>query len=523
MFPTVDPPGTPFRSRSPTRAKPTPTHAAVGTRVPKSQNAMSGVKTTYSPVMKPVLATVVSSSPAVCSPYASGEQDADAEPGDDPLARQRAYRPPGERRQHERRDREADREEGEQRIERERVLHLDERDPPDRRDADEQEHGAERSARGQATRPPCGRCVLPLYARGQSLDTLGRPLRDLRISVTDRCNFRCVYCMPKEVFGRDYRFLPRRELLSFEEIERVARVFVGLGVQKLRLTGGEPLLRRDLEELVATPRRASRRPRRHADHERRAARAEGAGAGGRGPEPRHGQPRLARRRGVPRDERRRLPGRARARRHRRGRGRWPAGEGQRRRQARPERGLGRSTSRGASGARGHTVRFIEFMDVGATNGWRLDDVVPAAEIVAHDRRRVPARARRRRRTAARSRSATATATAAARSASSPPSRSRSAATARARGSRPTGSSTPASSPSAATISARFSARARRTTSSTTRSGRLGAPHRPLLGAPHGEDARAPQGRDVLHRRLTHRIPGRDRLWGGLKCARWWQR
>src|SRR5437870_4051016 len=81
-------------------------------------------------------------------------------------------------------------------------------------------------------------------------DTFGRPLRDLRISVTDRCNFRCVYCMPQEVFGRDYRFLPRAELLSFEEIERVSRVLVGLGVHKLRLTGGEPLLRRDLEVLV---------------------------------------------------------------------------------------------------------------------------------------------------------------------------------------------------------------------------------------------------------------------------------
>src|SRR3954454_17466089 len=83
------------------------------------------------------------------------------------------------------------------------------------------------------------------------LDTLNRPLRDLRISVTDRCNFRCVYCMPKEVFGRDYRFLDRRELLSFEEIERVARVFVGLGVEKIRLTGGEPLVRKNIEELIA--------------------------------------------------------------------------------------------------------------------------------------------------------------------------------------------------------------------------------------------------------------------------------
>ncbi|WP_233799812.1 GTP 3',8-cyclase MoaA [Paraburkholderia sp. HP33-1] len=82
-------------------------------------------------------------------------------------------------------------------------------------------------------------------------DTRSRPLRDLRISVTDRCNFRCIYCMPKDVFGKDYAFLPRHELLSFEEIERVARVFVGLGVEKIRLTGGEPLLRKDLEHLVA--------------------------------------------------------------------------------------------------------------------------------------------------------------------------------------------------------------------------------------------------------------------------------
>jgi cyclic pyranopterin phosphate synthase len=82
-------------------------------------------------------------------------------------------------------------------------------------------------------------------------DTFGRPLRDLRISVTDRCNFRCVYCMPKEVFGRDYRFLERRELLTFEEIERLARLFVEHGVEKIRITGGEPLVRRDLERLVA--------------------------------------------------------------------------------------------------------------------------------------------------------------------------------------------------------------------------------------------------------------------------------
>ena len=82
-------------------------------------------------------------------------------------------------------------------------------------------------------------------------DRLGRPLETLRISITDRCNFRCVYCMPKEVFGRDYAFLERSALLTFEEIERVARIFAQLGVRKIRLTGGEPLVRRNVEHLVA--------------------------------------------------------------------------------------------------------------------------------------------------------------------------------------------------------------------------------------------------------------------------------
>ncbi|WP_125613642.1 GTP 3',8-cyclase MoaA [Specibacter cremeus] len=81
-------------------------------------------------------------------------------------------------------------------------------------------------------------------------DTLRRPLRDLRISVTDRCNFRCVYCMPKEIFGRDFVFMPRDQLLTFEEIARLAGIAVAHGVHKIRLTGGEPLLRKDLEELV---------------------------------------------------------------------------------------------------------------------------------------------------------------------------------------------------------------------------------------------------------------------------------
>ena len=75
-------------------------------------------------------------------------------------------------------------------------------------------------------------------------------MRDLRISVTDRCNFRCPYCMPAEIFGSRYAFLPKPEILSFEEIERLVRIFVDLGVRKLRLTGGEPLLRADLPDLV---------------------------------------------------------------------------------------------------------------------------------------------------------------------------------------------------------------------------------------------------------------------------------
>ena len=89
---------------------------------------------------------------------------------------------------------------------------------------------------------------LPLLPR----DTLGRPLHDLRISVTDRCNFRCVYCMPRAVFGPDHAFLPREELLSFEEIARLVRLFVGLGVRQVRLTGGAPLVRRELPTLVGS-------------------------------------------------------------------------------------------------------------------------------------------------------------------------------------------------------------------------------------------------------------------------------
>jgi cyclic pyranopterin phosphate synthase len=106
-----------------------------------------------------------------------------------------------------------------------------------------------------------GKRIIPIHERAQlqqrvsaaapsTPDRRGRHIHDLRISVTDRCNFRCLYCMPKTVYGRDFPFLPRRELLDFEEISRIARIFAARGVRKIRLTGGEPLLRHDIEELI---------------------------------------------------------------------------------------------------------------------------------------------------------------------------------------------------------------------------------------------------------------------------------
>src|SRR5262249_50666200 len=109
---------------------------------------------------------------------------------------------------------------------------------------------------GETTIGTCERRSLAVVTRGlqadggRLTDRLQRPLRDLRISVTDRCNFRCVYCMPKEVFGRGYRFMDRAELLTFEELERLARAFARHGVEKIRITGGEPLLRRELALLI---------------------------------------------------------------------------------------------------------------------------------------------------------------------------------------------------------------------------------------------------------------------------------
>jgi cyclic pyranopterin phosphate synthase len=213
------------------------------------------------------------------------------------------------------------------------------------------------------------------------LDSRQRPLHDLRISVTDRCNFRCVYCMPKEVFGRDFQFLPSSQLLTFEEITRLARIFVGMGVEKIRLTGGEPLLRRDLERLVAMlagidgvrdltlttngsllPQKAQalrdaglRRVTVSLDSlddavfkamndvhfpvARVLAGIDAAQAAGLAPI----KVNMVVKRGVNEDS---IVAMARHFRH-----------------------------------TGHILRFIEYMDVGNTNGWRMDDVVPACEIV----------------------------------------------------------------------------------------------------------------------------------------------
>ena len=178
---------------------------------------------------------------------------------------------------------------------------------------------------------------------GELLDSLHRPLRDLRISVTDRCNFRCSYCMPKEVFDRDYASCRTSSLLTFEEIARLARLFVAHGVQedppdRRRAAAAQATSSgwsRMLAELRTRRRRAARP---HADDQRLAPRAQGRGAEGGGARPRHGQPRRDRRRGLPAHERRRLPGRRRAARHRRRRARRPRpDQGQHGRQARHQR------------------------------------------------------------------------------------------------------------------------------------------------------------------------------------------
>ena len=214
------------------------------------------------------------------------------------------------------------------------------------------------------------------------LDTLGRPMRDLRVSVTDRCNFRCVYCMPKEVFGRDHAFLPRGEVLDFPEIERVVRASVGLGVRKVRLTGGEPLVRRNLEELVAMLAAVdgiedltlTTNASLLAGHAQALA---DAGL--------HrvtvsldalDDPTFQAMNDVGFPVTRVLDGIAAA---------DAAGLGPIKVNAVIRRGLNEhAVVQLAERFRGTstTVRFIEYMDVGSSNGWRLDDVVPATEVIA---------------------------------------------------------------------------------------------------------------------------------------------
>ncbi len=227
----------------------------------------------------------------------------------------------------------------------------------------------------------------PAWNGGPLADRLGRSMRDLRISVTDRCNFRCVYCMPREVFDAGYKFLPHDAILSFEEIARLAGVFTGLGVKKIRLTGGEPLVRRDLHRLVSllseldveitlTTNGSLLVKQAHSlkkagldrvtvsldslddavframnDADFPVAKViEGidtAAAAGLGPV----KINMVVKRGV--NDRDVL--------------------------AMAERWRGS----------GHIVRFIEYMDVGSTNGWRMDDVVPSAEVVRRISERWP--------------------------------------------------------------------------------------------------------------------------------------
>lgn len=218
------------------------------------------------------------------------------------------------------------------------------------------------------------------------VDTLGRPLRDLRLSVTDRCNFRCVYCMPREVFGRDYAFFPRSMVLTFEEITRLARLFVGLGAEKFRITGGEPLVRHDLPELVAMLAEL-RRP----DGQPLDLTLTTNGAALRALAGRLREAGLQRvtvsldslddavfraMNGVDFPVSRVLDGIAAA---------AAAGLAPIKINMVVRRGMNESSvlpmARWAR-ENGLVLRFIEYMDVGQSNGWRLDEVVPAAELIA---------------------------------------------------------------------------------------------------------------------------------------------
>ena len=226
----------------------------------------------------------------------------------------------------------------------------------------------------------------PVAATGLLADTLGRPLRDLRISVTDRCNFRCSYCMPKEVFDKNYQYLPHASLLSFEEITRLARQFLAHGVRKIRLTGGEPLLRKNIELLIGQLRELrtvegtppeltlttngsllARKAKalREAGLQRVTVSLDGLDDAV-----------FRRMNDVDFPVAEVLEGIAAAR---------EAGLGPVKVNMVVKRGtndheiLGMARHFRGSGI---VLRFIEYMDVGATNGWRMDEVMPSAEVRA---------------------------------------------------------------------------------------------------------------------------------------------
>ena len=225
------------------------------------------------------------------------------------------------------------------------------------------------------------------------LDTLGRPLRDLRISITDRCNFRCSYCMPKEVFDKDYRYLPHSALLSFEEITTLARAFVELGVQKIRLTGGEPLLRKGIEVLIEQLARLSTLDGKPLDITlttngtllaKKAVSLRNAGL---------------QRVTVSLDALDDTVFKAMNDVD------FPVHEVLQGIEAAKAAGLGpikvnMVVKRGTNEQEilpmvqhfkgsGVALRFIEYMDVGATNGWRMNDVVPSREVLEHIRQHLP--------------------------------------------------------------------------------------------------------------------------------------
>ena len=232
-----------------------------------------------------------------------------------------------------------------------------------------------------------GRAAAPAFAGGALGDTRGRPLHDLRISVTDRCNFRCTYCMPREVFNSTYRFLPHEAILSFEEIARLARVFAGLGVQKIRLTGGEPLVRRHVHRLVEMLAALDVEITLTTNGSLLAAQASALA--------RAGLDRVT----VSLDSLDDATFRAM------NDADFPVAKVIEGIDAAAAAGLGpvkinMVVKRGVNDrsilamaerwrGTGHIVRFIEFMDVGSTNGWRMDDVVPSAEVVRRISERWP--------------------------------------------------------------------------------------------------------------------------------------